>query len=132
MKYPDTNPKLKKMENFTFQEKVGKFLERYGNVKKLSEGNFEEHERILPFIVENEDQKFAVFAFHWKKSIGTNTIIRTEHRINDMNCDGAIIIGNRFSQNSYDMVSDAIKKGRKSIILIKTTELDEILGIDIA
>ena len=118
------------MENFTFQEKVGKFLERYGNVKKLSVGNFEEHNRILPFIVENEDQKFAVFAFHWKKSIGTNTIIRTEHRINEMNCDGAIIIGNRFSQNSYDMVSDANKRGRKSIILIKTTELDEILGFD--
>ncbi|MHA1955273.1 MAG: hypothetical protein ACW96U_15155 [Candidatus Heimdallarchaeaceae archaeon] len=93
-------------------------------------GSFEEQNRILPFIVENEDQKFAVFAFHWKKSIGTNTIIRTEHRISDMNCDGAIIIGNRFSQNSYDMVSAAIKRGRKSIILIKTTELDEILGIN--
>ncbi|MCG3225355.1 MAG: hypothetical protein H7645_00435 [Candidatus Heimdallarchaeota archaeon] len=120
------------MENFTFQEKVGKFLERYGNVKRLNMGNFEEQNRILPFIVENEDQKFAVFAFHWKKSIGTNTIIRTEHRISDMSCDGAIIIGNRFSQNSYDMVSTANKKGRKNIILIKTTELDEILGINSA
>ena len=120
------------MENFTFQEKVGKFLERYGNVKRLNMGNFEEQNRILPFIVENEDQKFAVFAFHWKKSIGTNTIIRTEHRLDEMSCDGAIIIGNRFSQNSYDMVSDAKKRGRKSIILIKTTELDEILGFNSA
>jgi len=117
------------MEEQFFQEKVGKFLNRYGKVKLLRKANFDSENRILPFIVENEDQKFAVFAFHWKKSIGTNTIIRTEHQINDMLCDGAIIIGNRFSQNSYDMVNATNKRGNKRIILIKMEELDEILNI---
>ncbi|MCG3216161.1 MAG: hypothetical protein KAS63_05565 [Candidatus Heimdallarchaeota archaeon] len=117
------------MEELIFQEKVGKFLDRYGKVKFLREASLDGSDRILPFIVENEDQKFAVFAFHWKKSIGTNTIIRTEHKISDMNCDGAIVIGNRFSQNSYDMVSDTNKRGNKRIILIKMEELDEILSI---
>ena len=120
---------MKKMEEQFFQEKVGKFLDRYGKVKLLKDVNLDNENRILPFIVENEDQKFAVFAFHWKKSIGTNTIIRTEHQINDMKCDGAIIIGNRFSQNSYDMVNDTNRRGNKRIILIKMEELNEILSI---
>ncbi len=120
---------MKKMESKMFEEKVGKFLDRYGKVKVLSEVNLDENNRILPYIVENEDQKFAVFAFHWKKSIGTNTIIRTEHKLEDMNCDGAIIIGNRFSQNSYDMVSSSNKRGNKRIFLIKMEEMNEILKI---
>ena len=111
------------------EEKVGKFLDRYGKVKVLNEVNFDSNNRILPYIVESEDQKFAVFAFHWKKSIGTNTIIRTEHQLQDMNCDGAIIIGNRFSQNSYDMVSDTNRRGNKRIFLIKMEEMNEILQI---
>jgi len=112
-----------------FEEKVGKFLNRYGKVKVLSDVNLDENNRILPYIVENEDQRFAVFAFHWKKSIGTNTIIRTEHKLEDMKCDGAIIIGNRFSQNSYDMVSSTNKRGNKRIFLIKMEEMNEILKI---
>ncbi len=116
------------MEEMGFQEKVGKFLNRYGKVQKLKKDNIDTQSRILPYIVESQDQKFAVFAYHWKKSIGTNTIIRTEHQINDMNCDGAIIIGNRFSQNSYDMVSVTNKRRTKSIILIKIQEMEEILN----
>ena len=117
------------MKSKVFEEKVGKFLGRYGKVKVLNEVNLDENNRILPYIVENEDQKFAVFAFHWKKSIGTNTIIRTEHKLEDLNCDGAIIIGNRFSQNSYDMVSASNKRRNKRIFLIKMEELNEILKI---
>ncbi len=120
------------MENLVFQDKVGKFLGRYGEVKKLGSLKLESNTRILPFIVENEDQKFAVFAFHWKKSIGTNTIIRTEHQISEMQCDGAIIIGNRFSQNSYDMVSDTNKRRSKRIILIKMEEMEEILSSNVS
>ena len=117
------------MDEILFQEKVGRFLNRYGNVQKLKEETIDTHSRILPYIVENQDQRFAVFAYHWKKSIGTNTIIRTEHQINDMQCDGAIIIGNRFSQNSYDMVSDTNKRRTKNIILIKIQEMEEILNV---
>ncbi|MHA1217710.1 MAG: hypothetical protein ACTSSN_05365 [Candidatus Heimdallarchaeaceae archaeon] len=117
------------MNELGFQEKVGQFLNRYGKVKKLNEDKIDNSGRILPYIVENEDQKFAVFAYHWKKSIGTNTIIRTEHQISDMDCDGAIIIGNRFSQNSYDMVSDTNKRRTTRIILIKMNEMEEILNI---
>ncbi|OLS32968.1 MAG: hypothetical protein HeimAB125_03600 [Candidatus Heimdallarchaeota archaeon AB_125] len=121
---------MNEMDELGFQEKVGQFLSRYGKVKKLKEGSIDSNSRILPYLVENEDQKFAVFAYHWKKSIGTNTIIRTEHQINDMNCDGAIIIGNRFSQNSYDMISDTNKRRTKRIILIKIQEMEEILSIN--
>lgn len=117
------------MEEMGFQDKVGKFLNRYGKVQKLKEETIDTDNRILPYIVESQNQRFAVFAYHWKKSIGTNTIIRTEHQINDMQCDGAIIIGNRFSQNSYDMVSDTNKRRSKSIILIKIQEIDEILRV---
>ena len=117
------------MESLGFQEKVGKFLNRYGKVKRLKEESVDNQSRILPYIVQNDDQKFAVFAYHWKKSIGTNTIIRTEHQITEMQCDGAIIIGNRFSQNSYDMVSDTNRRRTKRIILIKMNEMEEILSI---
>lgn len=120
---------MREMDEILFQEKVGRFLNRYGNVQKLKEETIDTHSRILPYIVENQDQRFAVFAYHWKKSIGTNTIIRTEHQINDMQCDGAIIIGNRFSQNSYDMVSDTNKRRTKNIILIKIQEMEEILNV---
>jgi hypothetical protein len=129
IKYSDKNVQMREMEEMGFQEKVGKFLNRYGKVQKLQEESIDTHSRILPYIVESQNQKFAVFAYHWKKSIGTNTIIRTEHQINDMQCDGAIIIGNRFSQNSYDMVSDANKRRTKNIILIKIQEMEEILNV---
>ena len=118
------------MEELEFESKVGDFLNRYGKVKRLNNINFDTNSRILPYIVESDNQKFAVFAFHWKKSIGTNTIIRTGHQIQEMKCDGAIIIGNRFSQNSYDMVRDNNKRGNKRIILIKMDEMEEILNIN--
>jgi hypothetical protein len=120
---------MSEMDEVVFQERVGEFLNRYGKVRKLKEESIDTHSRILPYIVESQDQKFAVFAYHWKKSIGTNTIIRTEHQINDMQCDGAIIIGNRFSQNSYDMVSDTNRRRTKNIILIKIQEMEEILNV---
>jgi len=129
IKYSDKNGQMREMEETGFQEKVGKFLNRYGKVQKLREESIDTNSRILPYIVESQDQKFAVFAYHWKKSIGTNTIIRTEHQITDMQCDGAIIIGNRFSQNSYDMVSDTNKRRTKNIILIKIQEMEEILNV---
>lgn len=129
IKYSDKNVQMREMEETGFQEQVGKFLNRYGKVQKLREDSIDTNSRILPYIVESQDQKFAVFAYHWKKSIGTNTIIRTEHQITDMKCDGAIIIGNRFSQNSYDMVSDTNKRRTKNIILIKIQEMEEILNV---
>ena len=115
------------MKNEEFKSQVGKFLKRYGKVKILENLDSSDSGRVLPFIVENQEQKFAVFAFHWKKSIGTNTVIKIEHQVSEMNCDGAIVIGSIFSQNSYDMVQNLNKRDQTRIILIKKDEMDEIL-----
>ncbi|GAI28362.1 unnamed protein product [marine sediment metagenome] len=83
------------------EEKVGRFLRKYGKVTQL----LNEVDAIPPFIVEDNRQKFAVFVFDWKKSAGTNTIIRMEHRAERMKCDGVIIIANRFSLNALEQVN---------------------------
>ena len=67
------------------ETKVWFFLHRYGRVEQLHN----EIDIIKPFIVSNETQKFAVFVFDWKKSVGSNTIIRVEERTRKLNCDGA-------------------------------------------
>ncbi len=118
---------MRRMIDEDFKSQVGKFLKRYGKVKTLENLNSSDSSRVLPFIVENKEQKFAVFAFHWKKSIGTNTVIKIEHQISDMNCDGAIVIGSIFSQNSYDMVQNLSERDQIRIILIKKDEMNEIL-----
>lgn len=118
---------MRRMNNEEFKSHVGKFLKRYGRVKTLENLNSDESSRVLPFIVENQEQKFAVFAFHWKKSIGTNTVIKIEHQVSEMNCDGAIVIGSIFSQNSYDMVQNLNEREQTRIILIKRDEMNEIL-----
>ncbi len=115
------------MKSEDFKSQVGKFLKRYGKVKILENLSSSDSSRVLPFIVENQEQKFAVFAFHWKKSIGTNTVIKIEHQVKEMNCDGAIVIGSIFSQNSYDMVQNLHKRDQTRIILIKKDEMNEIL-----
>ena len=105
-------------------EKVGRFLSKYGKVTQL----LNEVDAIPPFIVEDNRQKFAVFVFDWKKVVGTNTIIRIEERTRKMNCDGAIIISNRFSSNASEMVNYLDKKRNKKTILLKIEEMELILN----
>ncbi|MHA1686685.1 MAG: hypothetical protein ACTSYD_09815 [Candidatus Heimdallarchaeaceae archaeon] len=112
-----------------FLDKVGSFLRRYGVVHQLPKISLDSQSRILPFIVQTEKQRYAVFAFRWKKSIGTNTIIRTEHMLKDLNCDGAIVIGPKFSQNSFDLVNDINNRGDAHIILLSFSDIDEIMKI---
>lgn len=124
------------MSNSTFEHRVSQFLQRYGEVIPINYANWgRSNTKILPFIVERAKQQFAVFAFHWNKSIGTNTIIKTEHNLEDMNgdnngyyCEGVIIIGNEFSQNAIDMTRDINQSGKTTILLVKKDEMEEILN----
>ncbi len=104
-------------------EKVVCFLSKYGRVKQL----LDEKDRIPPFILEDDLQKFVVFVFDWKKSAGTNTIIRTEQRAERMKCDGVIIIANRFSLNALEQVNYLNKRRNKKTILFKREEIESIL-----
>lgn len=104
-------------------DRVGCFLRNYGRIKRL----LDEKDRIPPFIVEDNLQKFVVFVFDWKKSAGTNTIIRTEHRAERMKCDGVIIIANRFSLNALEQVNYLNKRRNKKTILFKIEEIELIL-----
>ncbi len=115
------------MDEDCFMENVGKFLNRYGSVSEVNTISWKKNERILPYVVQSDEQKFAVFAFHWKKSIGTNTLIKTEHYITELNCDGALIIGYKFSQNAIDMVNDINHKRKNKILLLEKEEMDEML-----
>ncbi|MBY8999921.1 MAG: hypothetical protein KGD64_03315 [Candidatus Heimdallarchaeota archaeon] len=82
------------------ETKVWVFLHRYGKVDQLCD----EIDVIKTFIVSDETQKYAVFIFDWKKRVGTNIIIKTEERLGDLDCDGAIIIAHRFSSTASAMV----------------------------
>ena len=101
------------------------FLERYGEVEenpsiKTSDGKKVE----VPFIVKNESQAFGVWLWDWKRSIGSDKIIRIEKSIISLELDGALLFSNRFSQNAYDLVNKMKKENSAKIILIK---LDEIM-----
>ena len=111
-------------------EKLQKFLNRYGNVRKINLGP-QKSNKVYPFIVDSQTEKYAVFAFQWVKSIGTNTIIRSERLTEDMNCNGTIIIGNIFSQNALDMVEEINNRSKKKIILMSFAEIEEILNEEI-
>ncbi|MHA1303760.1 MAG: hypothetical protein ACTSQE_03225 [Candidatus Heimdallarchaeaceae archaeon] len=118
------------MKEETFHVKVGRFLERYGKVNRIQLPKQKMSDSILPFEVENQSQKFAVFAYKWKKSIGTDVLIRLEHKISEMDqdYDGAIVIGSKFSINACDIVQDINRKGKKTLILVKLSELNQILN----
>ena len=60
----------------------------------------------------------------WKRSIGSDKIIRIEKSIISLELDGALLFSNRFSQNAYDLVNKMKKENSAKIILIK---LDEIM-----
>ncbi len=104
-------------------DRVEYFLRMYGRVKQL----LDEKDRIPPFIVEDDLQKFVVFVFDWKKSAGTNTIIRTEQRAEEMKCDGVIIIANRFSLNALEQVNYLNKRRNRKTILLQREEIELIL-----
>jgi len=104
-----------------------RFLNRYGKVKRINL-NAQKSSKVYPFVVDSKNQKFAVFAYEWVKSIGTNTTIRSEQLSENMKCDGTIIIGNIFSQNAIDMVEEINNRGDKKIILMSFEEVKEILN----
>jgi hypothetical protein len=106
------------------ETKVWVFLHRYGKVDQLCD----EIDVIKPFIVSDKTQRYAVFIFDWKKKVGTNTIIKTEERIGDLQCDGAIIIANRFSSTASEMVEHINKHCSFKIILFKQKEIDQMLA----
>lgn len=114
------------MSEEEFVAKMMRFLKRYGRVSLLSRTKLQTQSKIYPFLVETKEQKFAAFAFKWIKSIGTNTIIRTEHMIKDLDCDGGIVIGPQFSQNTFDLVSDINNRGDTQIILLSFKDVNEI------
>ncbi len=116
---------LEKMIIKTMETKVWFFLHRYGKVEQL----FDELDTIKPFIVSDETQKYAVFVFDWNKSVGSNTIIRTEERTRKINCDGAIIVANRFSSIASEMVEYLNKSEKEKFFLFTQKEVDQILII---
>ncbi len=106
------------------ETKVWVFLHRYGKVDQLCA----EIDVIKPFIVSDKTQRYAVFIFDWKKRVGTNTIIKTEERMGDLQCDGAIIIAKKFSSTASEMVEHINKHCSSKIILFKQKEIDQMLA----
>ncbi len=113
----------------SFGDRVVQYLKRYGDIAKIND-KYKFSENILPFEVKNNSQKFAVFAYDWKKSIGTDVLIRLENQIDslDTSYDGAIIIGKAFSGNALDIIDDINKRGNKTLILVRLSEIDTILN----
>lgn len=108
---------------------ISNFLQRYGKVRPLSLPKQKLSSSILPYEVENENQKFAVFVYNWKKSIGTDVLIRLEDKIADLGkkYDGIIVIGKKFSVNARDIVDDINRRGKNPLILIRRSEISMIL-----
>ena len=63
-----------------------------------------------------------------KGRVGINIIIKTEERMGDLQCDGAIIIANRFSSTASEMVEHISKHCSSKIILFKQKEVDQMLA----
>ena len=102
-----------------------KFLERYGEVEENPSIKTSNGKRIeIPYIVKNKSQAFGVWLWDWKRSIGSDKIIRIEKSIISLALDGALLFSNRFSQNAYDLVNKMKKENSAKIILIK---LDDIM-----
>ncbi|MCG3218198.1 MAG: hypothetical protein KAR35_04300 [Candidatus Heimdallarchaeota archaeon] len=102
-----------------------KFLARYGEVEENPSMKTLEGKKIdVPFVVKNKSQAFGVWIWDWKRSIGSDKIIRIEKIIISLELDGALLFSNRFSQNAYDLVNKMKKENSAKIILIK---LDEIM-----
>ena len=101
------------------------FLARYGEVEENPSLKTPEGKKVeVPFIVKNKSQAFGVWVWDWKRSIGSDKIIRIEKSIISLELDGALLFSNRFSQNAYDLVNKMKKENSAKIILIK---LDEIM-----
>ena len=104
---------------------LNKFLARYGEVEENPTMKTPQGKKIeVPFVVKNKSQAFGVWIWDWKRSIGSDKIIRIERIIISLGLDGALLFSNRFSQNAYDLVNKMKKENSAKIILIK---LDEIL-----
>ena len=102
-----------------------KFLERYGVVEENPSMKTADGKKVeIPYIVKNKSQAFGVWLWDWKRSIGSDKIIRIEKSIISLELDGALLFSNRFSQNAIDLVNKMKKENSAKIILIK---LDEIM-----
>ena len=123
-KYPEIYLILEKMIRVKMETKVWVFLHRYGKVEQLHT----EIDIIKPFIVSDATHKYVVFVFDWKKSVGTNTIIRIEDRTKKLHCDGAIIIANCFSSIASEMVEFLNKIMEEKFFLFSQDEIDQILA----
>ena len=101
------------------------FLARYGEVEENPSLKTPEGKKVeVPYIVKNKSQAFGVWVWDWKRSIGSDKIIRIEKSIISLALDGALLFSNRFSQNAYDLVNKMKQENSAKIILIK---LDEIM-----
>lgn len=109
-------------------QQIENVLRTWGNIE--ADVTVEDHygrRKNIPWLISSRFGKFAVWFFDWRKSLGTDRVIRTEKIIEGTSIDGAILIGHSFSDQAENIAETLmISEKTKPVFLIEFKKLKEI------
>ncbi len=112
----------------TKAQQIENVLKTWGNIE--ADVTIEDHygrTKKVPWVISSRFGKFAVWFYDWRKSLGTDRVIRTEKIIEGTAIDGAILIGHSFSDQAENIAETLmISNDAKPVFLIEFKKLKEI------
>ncbi|MCG3217727.1 MAG: hypothetical protein KAR35_01915 [Candidatus Heimdallarchaeota archaeon] len=112
----------------TKDHQIESVLKTWGNIE--ADVTIEDHygrRKTVPWVISSRFGKFAVWFYDWRKSLGTDRVIRTEKIIEGTVIDGAILIGHSFSDQAENIAQTLmLSEKAKPVFLIEFKKLKEI------
>ena len=112
----------------TKDQQIENVLKTWGNIE--ADVTIEDHygrRKTVPWVISSRFGKFAVWFYDWRKSLGTDRVIRTEKIIEGTAIDGAILIGHSFSDQAENIAETLmLSEKAKPVFLIEFKKLKEI------
>jgi hypothetical protein len=112
----------------TKDQQIENVLKTWGNIE--ANVTIEDHygrRKNVPWVISSRFGKFAVWFYDWRKSLGTDRVIRTEKIIEGTAIDGAILIGHSFSDQAENIAETLmLSEKAKPVFLIEFKKLKDI------
>ncbi|MHA1910970.1 MAG: hypothetical protein ACTSYA_04655 [Candidatus Kariarchaeaceae archaeon] len=109
-------------------QQIESVLKTWGNIE--ADVTIEDHygrRKTVPWVISSRFGKFAVWFYDWRKSLGTDRVIRTEKIIEGTAIDGAILIGHSFSDQAENIAETLmLSEETKPVFLIEFKKLKDI------
>ena len=120
---------MTQFDDMTLDEIMRSYLEDIGSLSSDFTGlNIRMKLQNLKYVLyTNNGQKHGIMVLDWKRSVGINQIIRIEQMTIESDLDKTIVVANRYSANTREMVER--KRVTNLILVTRKKMIDRLKNI---